>query len=157
VLQRQAPTIARRYGWSRAMLDHLLHRYGSMLPELLEMVDADRSLGDRVKGAPAYLRVEIAYAVTHEGALHLDDVFMHRTRLNYEQADRGLGAIEEIADIVAPLLGWDDATRAEEIAAYTARAEAEAAAELEPDDASAQRARRSARDITVMRELAGAV
>ena len=157
VLQRQAPTIARRYGWSRAMLDHLLHRYGSMLPELLEMVDADPSLGQRVAGAPAYLRVEIAYAVTHEGALHLDDVFMHRTRLNYEQADRGLGAIEEIADIVAPLLGWDAGTRAEEIAAYTARAEAEAAAELEPDDESAQRTRRSAPDITPLREIVSAV
>jgi glycerol-3-phosphate dehydrogenase len=153
VLQRQAPTIARRYGWSRAMLDHLLHRYGSMLPELTAMVDEDRSLGDRLKGAPAYLRVEVAYAVTHEGALHLDDVFMHRTRLNYEQADRGLGAIDEIADIVAPLLGWDEATRAAEIEAYTARAEAEAAAELEPDDASAQRVRLAAQDITPLREV----
>jgi glycerol-3-phosphate dehydrogenase len=156
VLQRQAPTIARRYGWSRAMLDHLLHRYGSMLPELTAMVDEDRSLGDRLKGAPAYLRVEVAYAVTHEGALHLDDIFMHRTRLNYEQADRGLGAIDEIADVVAPLLGWDEATRAAEIAAYTARAEAEAAAELEPDDASAQRVRLAARDITPLREVSPA-
>ncbi|WP_298454699.1 glycerol-3-phosphate dehydrogenase/oxidase [uncultured Cellulomonas sp.] len=153
VLQRQAPTIARRYGWSRAMLDHLLHRYGSMLPELLEMVDADPGLGERLAGAPAYLRVEIAYAVTHEGALHLDDVFLHRTRLNYEQADRGLGAIEEIADIVAPLLGWDASTRAEEVAAYTARAEAEAAAELAPDDEAAQRVRHGAPDITPLREL----
>ena len=157
VLQRQAPRIARRYGWSRAMLDHLLHRYGSMLPELLEMVDADPSLGQRVTGAPAYLRVEVAYAVTHEGALHLDDIYMHRTRLNYEQADRGVGAIEEIADIVAPLLGWDAATRGEEVAAYTARAEAEAAAEREPDDESAQRARHSAPDIAPLREVAGAV
>jgi glycerol-3-phosphate dehydrogenase len=157
VLQRQAPTIARRHGWSRAMLDHLLHRYGSMLPELIESVDADPSLARRVEGAPAYLRAEIAYAVTHEGALHLDDVFLHRTRLNYEQADRGLGAIEEIADIVAPLLGWDAGTRAEEIAAYTARAEAEAAAEQEPDDESAQRTRLRAPGITPLREVAGAV
>jgi glycerol-3-phosphate dehydrogenase len=101
--------------------------------------------------------VEIAYAVTHEGALHLDDIFMHRTRLNYEQADRGLGAIDEIADVVAPLLGWDEATRAAEIAAYTARAEAEAAAELEPDDASAQRVRLAARDITPLREVTPAL
>ncbi|GAA2720257.1 FAD-dependent oxidoreductase [Cellulomonas aerilata] len=157
VLQRQAPTIARRYGWSRAMLDHLLHRYGSLLPELTAMVDEDRTLGDRLTGAPAYLRVEIAYAVTHEGALHLDDIFMHRTRLNYEQADRGLGAIDEIADIVAPLLGWDEATRSAEIAAYTARAQAEAAAELQPDDAAAQRARLAATDITPLREVSPAL
>jgi len=154
VLQRQAPTIARRYGWSHAMLDHLLHRYGSLVTELTETVDADPSLGERLAGAPAYLRAEISYAVTHEGALHLDDILMHRTRLNYEQADRGLGAIDEIADIAAPLLGWDDETRAREITAYRERADAEAAAELQPDDSSAEAVRLDASEIAPLRTLA---
>jgi len=153
VLQRQASTIARRYGWSRAMMDHLLHRYGSLLTELVETVDADPELGRPVAGAPAYLRAEIAYAVTHEGALHLDDVLMHRTRLNYEQADRGLGALEEIADIVAPLLGWDEPTRTREIAAYRERADAEAAAELQPDDETAERVRLEAAEIAPLHQL----
>ena len=56
----------------------------------------------RSKNADAYIRAEIVYAASHEGALHLDDVLMHRTRLNYEQADKGVGALEEIADLVAP-------------------------------------------------------
>src|SRR4051794_30948329 len=34
VLQRQARTIGRRYGWDQFRLDHLLHRYGSLLGEL---------------------------------------------------------------------------------------------------------------------------
>ncbi|WP_407341246.1 glycerol-3-phosphate dehydrogenase/oxidase [Pengzhenrongella phosphoraccumulans] len=147
VLQRQAPTIARRFGWSRAMLDHLLHRYGSLISELTESVDADPGLGKALAGAPAYLRAEIAYAVTHEGALHLDDVLMHRTRLNYEQADRGVGALEEIADIMAPLLGWDDETRTREITVYRERAEAEAAAELTTDDEAAEAVRLKAAEI----------
>ncbi len=147
VLQRQAPTIARRYGWTQATLDHLLHRYGSLLRELTDAVDAEPGLGKPLAGAPAYLRAEVAYGVTHEGALHLDDVLMCRTRLNYEQADRGLGAVEEIADIMAPLLGWDDETRTREITAYRERAEAEAAAELEPDDESAEQVRLSAAEI----------
>jgi len=153
VLQRQAPTIARRYGWSRAMIDHLLHRYGSLLSELTETVDADPSLARPLAGGPAYLRAEIAYAVTHEGALHLDDVMMHRTRLNYEQADRGMGAVDEIADIIAPLLGWDDETRTREITAYRERSEAEAAAELQPDDDSAEQLRLGAAEIAPLREL----
>jgi glycerol-3-phosphate dehydrogenase len=153
VLQRQAPTIARRYGWSRAMLDHLLHRYGSLLAELVETVDADPSLGRPLAAAPAYLRAEIAYAVTHEGALHLDDVMMHRTRLNYEVADRGLGALEEIADIIGPLLGWDAAARERELTAYRQRAEAEEAAEQEPDDESAERVRLRASEIAPLAPL----
>ncbi|MBC7551119.1 MAG: glycerol-3-phosphate dehydrogenase, partial [Cellulomonas sp.] len=153
-VRHRAATIASRYGWTAAVLDHLLHRYGSLISELTETVDAEPGLGKPLAGAPAYLRAEIAYAVTHEGALHLDDVLMHRTRLNYEQADRGVGALEEIADIIAPLLGWDDTTRTREITAYRERAEAEAAAELAPDDESAEKVRLEATEIAPLRDLA---
>lgn len=153
VLQRQARDIGNRYGWDRGRMDHLLHRYGSLLGELLELVDADPDLGRPLENAPAYIGAEVAYAVTHEGALHLDDVLMHRTRLNYEQADKGVGALDEIADLVAPRLGWDDATRAREIAAYAARAEAENAAAQQPDDAAAQAARDLAEDLAPLRPL----
>ena len=148
VLQRQARRIGSTYGWSRTMVDHLLHRYGSLLTEIIEMVDADPSLGRPVEGAPAYLRAEVAYAASHEGVLHLEDVMVHRTRLVYEQRDRGLGAIAEIADLVGERLGWDAGRRADEIAAYTARCEAEEAASHEQDDASAEAARLRVPDIT---------
>jgi glycerol-3-phosphate dehydrogenase len=147
VLQRKSGGIAERYGWNHFRMDHLLHRYGSLLAELLEMVDKDATLGEPLAGAPAYLRVEIAYAATNEGVVHLDDVMMHRTRINHEQADRGLGAIDEIADIVSPLLGWDAERRATEVRAYQERAAAEAAAEQEPDDESAQAVRLRATEL----------
>ena len=131
-------------------MDHLLHRYGSLLGELIDLVDADPSLAEPLKNADAYIGAEIVYAASHEGALHLDDVLMHRTRLNYEQADKGVGALDEIADLVGPVLGWDDATRSREIAAYVARAEAEDAAAQEPDDASAEKVRLRAADVAPM-------
>ncbi|WP_407343804.1 FAD-dependent oxidoreductase [Pengzhenrongella phosphoraccumulans] len=152
-VRRRAATIASRYGWTAAVLDHLLHRYGSLISELTASVDAEPGLGKALAGAPAYLRAEIAYAVTHEGALHLDDVLMHRTRLNYEQADRGVGALEEIADIMAPLLGWDKKTRTREVTVYRERAEAEAAAELEATDESAEKIRLEATEIAPLHDL----
>lgn len=155
VLQRQSRDIGKRYGWDRGRMDHLLHRYGSLLGELLEMVDADPALGEPLAHAPAYIGAEVVYAVTHEGALHLDDVLMHRTRLNYEQADKGTGALEEIADLIAPRLGWDDATREREIAAYRSRAEAENAAAEKDDDESAVLARLAAQDLAPLVELDG--
>ena len=109
-------------------MDHLLHRYGSLLGELIDLCEANPDLAKPLEHAAAYIGAEIVYAASHEGALHLDDVLMHRTRLNYEQADKGVGALDEIADLVAPVLGWDAATRATEIDAYRARAEAEEAA-----------------------------
>jgi len=147
VLQRQARDIGGRYGWDHGRMDHLLHRYGSLLGELLELVDEDPELGQPLAEAPAYIGAEVVYAVTHEGALHLDDVLMHRTRLNYEQADKGVGALEVIADLVAPRLGWDAERRQAEIDAYRARAEAEQAAAEQPDDAGAQEARSHAADL----------
>src|SRR5690606_5391214 len=142
VVQRQSRAIAARYGWDRPRMDHLLHRYGSLLQELTDLCDERPELARPLENAPAYIGAEVVYAASHEGALHLDDVLMHRTRLNYEQADKGVGALDEIADLIAPVLGWDDATRRREVEAYRARAEAEEAAAAEPDDEGAGRVRR---------------
>ncbi|MFD6030275.1 FAD-dependent oxidoreductase [Cellulosimicrobium funkei] len=152
-VRRQARPWASRYGWIPAMVDHLLHRYGSNLRELVELCEAQPDLARPLEHAPAYLRAEIAYGVSHEGALHLEDLLLHRTRLNYEVPDRGLAALPEIAAVAAEILGWDDATRDAEIASYTARAEAEAAAEQEPDDASAERTRLEAPDVSPLQPL----
>lgn len=147
VVQRQARETGARYGWDRPRLDHLLHRYGSLLQELTDLCDERPELARPLQHAPAYIGAEIVYAVSHEGALHLDDVLMHRTRLNYEQADKGTGALDEIADLVAPVLGWDDATRRREIEAYRARAQAEDDAAAETDDAAAERVRLRVEDV----------
>lgn len=155
VLQRQARRIAQTHGWSRAMVDHLLHRYGSMLDEIIDMVTERPDLARPLANAPAYLRAEVAYAASHEGVLHLEDVLLLRTRLVYEQADQGLSALEEIAGLVAERLGWDDATREAEIAAYRARCEAEAAAAAEQDDEAAERARLQVPDVAPLRPLGG--
>ncbi len=154
VVQRQSRSIGQKYGWDRPRMDHLLHRYGSLLHEITDLCDARPELAEPLKHAPAYIGAEALYAASHEGALHLDDVLMHRTRLNYEQVDKGVGALEEIADLVAPVLGWDDETRQREIDAYRARAEAEEAAAHELDDESAEQVRLRAADLAPLEPLA---
>ncbi|MFF3064719.1 FAD-dependent oxidoreductase [Oerskovia sp. NPDC057915] len=154
-VRRQARPWASKFGWTPQMVDHLLHRYGSNLRDIVALCEADPTLARPLEHAPAYLRAEISYGVTHEGALHLEDLLLHRTRLNYEVLDRGLGALPEIADIAAPLLGWDDERKAAEIASYTARAAAEESAEQEPDDATAERTRLAADDVAPLKPLSG--
>lgn len=155
VVQRQSRDIAKRYGWDRGRMDHLLHRYGSLIHELIDLIEAEPELAEPLKNAPAYIGAEVVYAATHEGVLHLDDVLMHRTRLNYEQADKGVGALEEMADLIGPRLGWDAATREKEIAAYRSRAEAEFAAAEQPDDVAAEVARLQAEDLAPMLPMPG--
>jgi glycerol-3-phosphate dehydrogenase len=145
---------AATYGWTPALVDHLLHRYGALLTDIVALCEDDPGMAQPLEHAPAYLRAEIAYAVSHEGVLHLEDILLHRTRLNYEVADRGLSALEEISTIAAAGLGWDEKTRLAEVAAYTSRAEAEAAAEREPDDAAAEKTRLEATDVSPLTDLA---
>ena len=152
-LGRRATVVARTYGWSGQMVDHLLHRYGSLLGDLVDEIAARPDLARPLENAPAYLRAEIVYAATHEGVLHLEDVMLHRTRLNYEMRDRGLAALPEIAALTGEVLGWDDQRTAAEIESYTERALAEAAAELEPDDSAAEKVRLRTPDVTPLRVL----
>ena len=46
------------------------------------------------------------YAVTHEGARHLDDVLTRRTHISIETWDRGLSAAEEVAALMAVPMKW---------------------------------------------------
>jgi glycerol-3-phosphate dehydrogenase len=152
-VQRQGRPWAARYKWTPARMDHLLHRYGSNLREVVETCEADPRLARPLQHAPAYLRAEVAYGVTHEGALHVEDLMCRHTRLDYEVDDRGLAALPEIAAIAADLLGWDEETTQREMDSYTARVQAITAAGLTPDDESAEVVRLRAVDIVPLQPL----
>jgi glycerol-3-phosphate dehydrogenase len=111
------------------------------------MIDADPGLAQPLVDDAPYIRAEIAYAATDEGALHLDDVLTRRTRISIECRDRGIGAATEAARILGPILGWDSATSAREIEHYRARVEAELDSQRQPDDHTADAARMGALDV----------
>ena len=140
-------TLATRTGLRVAKVEHLLHRYGSLIPELLALAKADPTLLQPLASAPDYLKVEAVYAATAEGALHLDDFLARRTRISIETWDRGLAAAEEVAGLVAPLLGWDSGTLDREVEHYRSRVHAERESQSQPDDLSADAARLGAPDV----------
>ncbi|MFD9215000.1 glycerol-3-phosphate dehydrogenase/oxidase [Streptomyces sp. NPDC087659] len=139
--------IAERTGLHVARVEHLLNRYGSMTEELLELVTADPGLGRPLTGADDYLRAEVVYAASHEGARHLDDVLTRRTRISIETFDRGTRSARECAELMAPVLGWDKEQIEKEVEHYEKRVEAERESQLQPDDLTADAARLGAPDI----------
>ncbi|WP_052047208.1 glycerol-3-phosphate dehydrogenase/oxidase [Arcanobacterium sp. S3PF19] len=137
--QQEAGSIARERDWTLERVQHLLDRYGDEVPQILEMIDRDpeKNYGAPLETAPDFLRAEVVWAVTHEGAAHLSDVLLHRVRLDLERRDHGLSSADEILGIIAPLLGWDKKKTAEEKEAYTVRVQEIRAAEAEfTDDAA---------------------
>ena len=99
---------------------------------------------NRWPGAEDYLAVEIVYAVSHEGARHIDDVLARRTRISIETWDRGDRVAEIAADLMAAELGWDDATRRQEIELYRRRVAAERSSQEQVDDVAADASRLAA-------------
>ncbi|WP_328401274.1 glycerol-3-phosphate dehydrogenase [Nocardia sp. NBC_00403] len=134
-------SVAQRVGLSTTTVERLLGRYGSAVCDLFELIVTDADLGKPITGAEEYLAAEIVYAVTHEGALHLDDVLTRRTRISIESRDRGLAAAPEIAWLIGPHLGWDAADTDREVARYLDRVQAELAANEAADDETANAAR----------------
>jgi glycerol-3-phosphate dehydrogenase len=139
--------LADESGLHIARIEHLLHRYGTLVHELLQLVAEEPGLGEPLAGAPEYLRVEMRYGASHEGALHLDDLLARRTRVSIETFDRGLAAAPEVARIVAPVLGWTDQDIDREVEHYTARVAAERESQAQPDDQTADAARVGAPDV----------
>jgi glycerol-3-phosphate dehydrogenase len=139
--------LAESSGVHVARIEHLLHRYGALVDELLSMIAEDPSLGEALEGSDDYLRVEVVYAATHEGAAHLEDVLTRRTRTSIETWDRGLSAAEPAARLMAGPLGWDAAQIAREVEHYTARVAAERESQEQDDDLGADSARLGAPDV----------
>jgi glycerol-3-phosphate dehydrogenase len=127
-VRASAGRLAADYDVTQDVAGHLIARYGSLATEVLDLIKADKTLGRRLLDGYPYLRAEVAYAVTHEGALHPEDVLARRVRLLIESADAGLAAAPEVVVIMAGLLGWNRRRRAAELRCYQAYATANAAA-----------------------------
>ncbi len=143
----QRVQLARRSGLHVARIDHLLGRYGGMVDDLLALVADRRLLGQPLDGAEDYLAAEVVYAVTHEGARHLDDVLTRRTRISIETFDRGVRAAPAAARLMAEQLGWDEARIADEVDHYLRRVAAERDSQAKLTDQEADEARVKAQDI----------
>jgi len=117
-VQAAAGRLAQDYGVSPAVVTHLLNRYGSVCADVLDLIRSEKDLGRPLLAGYPYLRAEVAYAVTHEGALHVEDVLVRRTRLFIEAADSGAAAAPEAAAIMGRLLGWHRRRRAAEVTRY---------------------------------------
>ena len=110
--------LAEDYAVGTEVVEHLLGRYGTLAEEVLELTREDRTLAEPLAPGHPYLRAEVAYAVTHENALAVEDVLMRRTRLFIESADAGAAAAPDVAAIMGRLLGWNRRKRASETRRY---------------------------------------
>ena len=127
-LEQQKERIAQESGLDVATITHLLNRHGSLISEILDLLKSQPKLAGKLDANLPYIKAEIVYAASHEGARSVDDVISRRTRLSFEAVNHGVNLADEIATLIAPVLGWSAKERKESIAQYTELVEREIAA-----------------------------
>jgi glycerol-3-phosphate dehydrogenase len=146
-MRNQVDTLAAEYALHPYRVRHVLDRYGSMIRDVLDPGLLDRSLLETVPAAPDYLMAEIRYAVTHEGALHLEDVLTRRTRISIEYPHRGAESASAVAALIGDVLGWHPEQQRAEVEQYVARVQAERASQSRFDDEAADAVRTAAPEV----------
>jgi len=112
-------------GLPRETRIHLARLYGTAHEQVLRLVTEHPELAERVDGSDDIL-AQAVYAVTEEAAENLTDVLDRRLTVG----TLGLvseQAVNQVAGTIAPLLGWDDATRDGQAQAYLAQLAGETA------------------------------
>ncbi len=145
-LKREREQLAAKHGIHVDWFDHLLGRQGDLIDEVLELMEERPELAEPLEGAELYLAAEVVYAVTHEGAIDLDDVLDRRLRVRIQVLDRGHVAAEPAAKLMAAELGWSEEKTQAEIDRYRAMIDADLQAEQTVDDTDAARVRREVRE-----------
>lgn len=124
-LAQQKELIAQESGLDVETVTHLLNRYGSLISEILEIIEEQPKLASKLDTNLPYIKAEIVYATSHEGARSVDDVISRRTRLSFEAVNHGVHLADEIAALITPVLGWSAKERKQSIAQYTELVERE--------------------------------
>lgn len=127
-LEQQKERIAKESGLDVDTVVHLLNRYGSLIVEILEIIDHEPKLAEKLDSELAYIKAEIVYSASHEGARTVDDVISRRTRIAFEAVEHGVHLADEVAALIAPILGWSSKQRKESVAAYEELVDRELAA-----------------------------
>ena len=121
VLRNKANEFATRMGMKVESINHLIDRYGSLFEEVLEISTGDRSLLNPIIPGLPYLKAEIIYSATHEGALSVSDVLSRRTRISFEDREQGLLVADEVATLIGNELGWSEIEREQSLSQYRAQ------------------------------------
>lgn len=108
-LKKSVTSLAESYSMSTATIEHLLNRYGTAISDILNLIYKDSDLSKELLPGSYYVRAEVLYAATHEGARSLVDVLVRRLRVAMESKNHGLDISQECAELIAPVLGWNKA------------------------------------------------
>jgi glycerol-3-phosphate dehydrogenase len=111
-------SLVKKWGVSEATARHLVQKFGTRAPQVLELANDDAHLDAPVVEGLAPIRAEVVYAARHEMAASIEDVLARRIGLQLYSWRDAIRAAPAVAELLARELGWHDAAAREATAAY---------------------------------------
>jgi len=113
-----ASALAGGWGVPLEAARRLVKTYGTEHVRLLGVARRDATLFRPLAEGCPVLRVEAVYAAEQEMALTLQDFMERRTELMLFDPQHGLGGVEEAANLMGGVLGWDRRERQRQVSLY---------------------------------------
>lgn len=104
----------RKTGLDPATIEHLIANYGKEALLVVELVEKEKSLAERICPDFPPIIAEVLFCVRTEMAVSLEDMLLRRVRLGLLNYKQTLDAAPKVSRIMQELLDWDEhRTRAE--------------------------------------------
>jgi len=98
---------ARKLNLEPASLDHLLTNYGKDALLVLDLIESNAALNEKICPDFPPLMAEVEHFVANEMAISLEDVLCRRLRLGFLHREQCLDAAPRVAKMMQELCGWD--------------------------------------------------
>jgi glycerol-3-phosphate dehydrogenase len=118
--KREIEARGHQLGLAPEVVEHLSFTFGSNASTVLDLIDEEESLRERLVPDLPYLRAEVVYACRAEMAMTLEDVLARRTRIILEDGARGVGVAPEVAAMMARELDWSSDQTNSQVEQYRA-------------------------------------
>jgi glycerol-3-phosphate dehydrogenase len=118
VMKRELTRKGAASGLATEIVEHLGYNYGTNAQALLDLIEGDATLAERLIADLPYIKAEVIYACRHEMAMTPYDILAHRTSIILEDRQSGLGAVDEVASLMAKELSWSPTQQQSMVEAY---------------------------------------
>ena len=118
----QAQTSYERLGLAAEQIESLIRTYGTKFEEVLELVEREPKLGERLCPQRPEIRAQVVYGLEREMVCSSADFLLHRSGLGLA-AGQGLDYLAQVSQLIGERLSWDAGQAEQDQADYRARLE----------------------------------
>lgn len=109
---------ARKLSLDPATIDHLIATYGKDALKIIELVEQNPSLSERICPDFPPIMAEVPYCLNNEMAISLEDILSRRIRLGFVHQGQCLESAPKVARLIQSLSYWDSQRAAVELSQF---------------------------------------